>query len=234
MQFYLLTKNKIKRLIKKTKRKFVFWGNLRNVKPFSDKFSYDRGNQSIARYYIDQFIESNKQYINGKVLEIGDNTYTSRFGNNVITSDILHLTNENEKATIIADLTKCDMIPSDIYDCIILTQTLNFIFDFQSALFNVHRILKPNGHLLVTLSGISQMSNYDDERWGDYWRFTPKSTKLIFEKHFKTNNFEIKTFGNVLSSIGFLTGLSSHELKKSELNYSDSNYPLIITVLCIK
>ncbi len=233
-KFINLLRRKYKLLFKRMKLKPVIWGNLRNTKPFSEIFGYDRGSQSIARYYVDQFIKSKKKFITGKVLEIGDNTYTKGLGTDVVLSDILHVTEGNPKATIIADLTNADHLPSDFYDCVILTQTLNFIYDYHSALKHVHRIIKPNGKLIATLSGISQISSYDMCRWGDYWRFTTLSTEKIFSDFFNKDKVEVKSYGNVLAAISFMEGISSRELKKKELDFNDPNYQIIITVFAEK
>lgn len=114
---------KLKRKFKSIKNRLalkpVFWGNLRNVTPFSKIFGYDRGKQSIARYYIDNFISDCASDITGNVLEIGDDTYTRRFGQHVLQSDVLHVVPGNPKATIVTDLCVDKNIQNDTYDCII-------------------------------------------------------------------------------------------------------------------
>jgi len=225
---------KVKKFSKRMTQRPVIWGNLRKPTPFSRVFGYDRGSQSIARYYIDQFISGYSDDIHGKVLEIGDDTYTKLFGLLVEHSDVLHVQEGNPKATIVADLTCADEIPDNTYDCIIMPQTIQFIYDFRSALKHTFRILKPNGVLLVTMSGITQISQYDNERWGDYWRFTSLSATKLFEEYFPSNNITIKSHGNVLSAISFLEGLASKELKKSELDFNDPNYEIIITIRAVK
>ncbi|MDD4992426.1 MAG: methyltransferase domain-containing protein [Paludibacter sp.] len=229
---------KLKRKIKSIKARLilkpVFWGNLRHVTPFSTVFGYDRGTQSIARYYIDNFMANSALDIKGSILEIGDDTYTNRFGHNIVHSDVLHVVTGNPKATIVTDLCTDTSISENQYDCIIMPQTLQFIYDFRLALKRTHEILKPGGALLVTLSGISQISKYDMERWGEYWRFTSKSTTMLFEEFFPSENIQIETHGNLLSAIALLEGLASRELKKSELDFQDSNYEVTITVRAIK
>ena len=227
-------KRKFKSLITKLTIKPVFWGNLRSVSPFSTIFGYDRGTQSVARYYIDNFISDSSSDIHGSVLEIGDDTYTTRCGNLVDFSDVLHVQEGNSKATIVADLTCADKIPDNSYDCIIMPQTIQFIYDFRLALKHTYRILKPGGVLLVTLSGISQISNYDMERWGEYWRFTSLSATKLFEEFFPSENIQVETHGNLLSAVALLEGLASRELKKRELDFQDSNYEVTITVRAIK
>lgn len=211
----------------------VFWGNLRRLKPVSSVFGYDRGKQSIARYYIDNFIISNSFHIQGTTLEIGDNTYTLRCGTNIEKSDVLHVQG-SPTATIIADLTSATQIPDNVYDCIIIPQTFQFIYDMKSAIEHCYRILKPGGVLLVTFTGISQISRYDMDRWGDYWRVTSLSAKIMFSDYFQTENIEVRTHGNVLVATGFLQGLTSQELTKKELDYQDPDYEVVITLKAIK
>lgn len=108
------------------------WGEFRTTKPISQSFG--ESGLPIDRYYMANFLESNMDKISGHVLEIGDNLYTKEYGKGKVTkSDILHVTNDNPKATIIADLTHAPQIRSNQFDCIILTQTLQFIYDKKSC-----------------------------------------------------------------------------------------------------
>lgn len=221
-----------KRLLKKVFNFFkvpIFWGNLRRLKPVSSVFGYDRGKQSIARFYINNFIEKNSSFIQGSTLEIGDNSYTLKHGKNIVKSDVLHVQG-SPTATIIADLTNAYQIPDNTYDCIIIPQTFQFIYDMNAAIENSYRILKPGGILLATFTGISQISRFDMDRWGDYWRLTSLSAKKLFSTYFNHQNIEIETHGNVLVATAFLQGLASHELTKKELSFKDDNYEVVITI----
>src|SRR5579872_1803572 len=129
--------------------------SLWQLQPVSRVFALDRG-QPIDRFYIERFLRDNANYIHGQVLEIEDNKYTKEFGGQrVAQSHVLHAVEGNPAATIVGDLTNAPHIPSDSFDCIICTQTLQFIYDIDAAVTTLHRILKPGGTLLVTLSGIS-------------------------------------------------------------------------------
>lgn len=213
----------------------VDFGDLRGLKPIDSTFGYGRGGQSVGRYYIDQFIAENAQYIRGCVLEIGDNRYTAVYGGDKVEkSDVLHVASGNPKATIVADLSRPTSISDDSFDCIILTQTLHFIYDYKTALHQTHRILKRGGILLATLSGISQISRYDMDKWGEYWRFTSVSARMTFSEFFPGKNITVAAHGNVLAAIAVLEGLTSKDLKKTELDYNDSCYEVIITVKAVK
>ena len=210
------------------------FGSLRRVTPISRVFGLDRG-QSICRYYIDDFLAEYALDIRGRVLEIADGNYTRRFGGDRVTySDVLHVQDGKPGVTIVADLTSNSQIGSDIFDCIILTQTLQFIYDLRAAISTVHRILKPGGVLLATVSGISQISRYDMDRWGDYWRLTTLSARKLLEEAFAPSGITVESYGNVLAATAYLHGLAAEELSHDELDYRDPNYQMLITMRAIK
>jgi SAM-dependent methyltransferase len=211
----------------------VNWGSWRRLKPLSPCFGYDRG-LPIDRYYIENFLAAHQQDIKGKVLEIGDAAYTHRFGGDRVTqSDVLHVQEGNPHATIVGNLTHGEQIPSNAFDCFILTQTLHLVYDLNSALNTIYRILKPGGVILATVPGISQVS---EDTWTDYWcwSFTQLSAKKVFTEVFPENNLEIEVFGNVLAATSFLQGIAAEELTPRELDYRDPHYQMLITIKAVK
>ena len=211
----------------------VSFGNLGCTTPVSRQFGYDRGTP-IDRYYIESFLSNNVGDIKGHVLEVGDDTYTRKFGrNNVIQSSVLNLSADSPNSTIVGDLAQADHIPSENFDCIILTQTLHLIYDFQAALQTIFRTLKQEGVVLATFPGISQIS---DDQWNSHWcwSFTALSARRMFEEVFPEQNIFVQTFGNVLTATAFLNGLAVQELQQEELDYKDSDYELLITVKAVK
>lgn len=211
----------------------VNFGGLRRVTPISQEFGYDRG-LPIDRYFIENFLARQADDIRGRVLEIGDDSYTRQFGGDrVTTRDVLHVKEGNPLATFVGDLINADHIPSDTFDCLILTQTLHLVYDFRLALKTIHRILKPKGVVLATVPGISQISI---DEWADYWywSFTSRSARRLFEECFPTANVQVEAHGNVLAAIAFLQGLGVDELSQKELGYRDRAYELLITVRALK
>ena len=213
----------------------VDFGNFRRSAPFSRVFGFDRG-RPIDRHYIERFLVLQASDIRGRVLEIGDDTYTQRFGGDRVTqADVLHAAEGNPKATLVADLTRAENIPSNTFDCIICTQTLMFIYNVQAAIRTLYRILKPGGVLLATVAGVShQISRHDMERWGDYWRFTSLSTRLLFQEAFPAANVSVKTYGNVLAATAFLQGLVVEDFRVAELDRHDPDYEVSIAIRAVK
>jgi SAM-dependent methyltransferase len=212
----------------------VHWGSLRRLTPVSRVFGSDRG-LPICWYYIQKFLCLYADDIRGYALEIGDDSYTRKFGGDRVTkSDVLHVRTGNPRATIVADLTCANQIPSGTFDCIIFTQTLQHIYDVRAAIQTIHRILRPGGVLLATFPGISQISRYDMDRWGDYWRFTTASAHKLFGEFWLSEYVIIKSFGNVLVAIAYLEGLASSELRADELEFRDPDYQVLIAVRAVK
>jgi SAM-dependent methyltransferase len=200
------------------------------VEPFRRSFGLGYG-QCIDRYYIERFLSQHSKDIYGHVLELQDNNYTRRFGgSSVEKSDVLDIRPGHPGATITADLSKPTSIPSNTFDCVILTQTLPFIYDVRAAIAEVHRILTPGGVVLGTLPGIAQIARYGMDRWGDYWRFTSLSAQMLFAEMFPSESLELEAYGNVLAAVGLLHGLVAEELSPEQLNYRDPDYEVTITV----
>jgi SAM-dependent methyltransferase len=211
----------------------VNFGDLRRLRPISENWGLDRG-LPIDRYYIEKFLSQAGNDIKGHVLEIGDDRYTRMFGNNRVTkTDVLNLMGGDKKTTIVADLTNALHVTSDTFDCIICSQTLQLIYNVKEAIKTLFRILKPGGVLLMTFPGISQ--TYDKD-WRDYWcwNFTALSARQLFNEVFKAENVKITSYGNVFTAISFLQGLSVQDIKKEELDYSDSGFEMVIGVKATK
>jgi hypothetical protein len=202
--------------------------------PVSSIFGLDRG-IPIDRYYIDKFLQQNSQLIKDHALEIGESYYSKRFGGEKVkVFHVLHADTANKAATIIGDLTDTSTLPENAMDCFICTQTFNFIFDVQKAVAGALYLLKPGGVLLATVAGISQISRYDMDRWGDYWRFTTASVQKLFEPLFK-GGVQIESFGNVMAACAFLQGVAVEDLPDpSLLDRHDPDYQILITIIARK
>lgn len=210
----------------------VDFGGLRRLTPISPIFGKDRDLISVERFYIEEFLRTNAADVRGRVLEMGDPAYTVKFGGDRVTrSDVLHYVEGNPQATIVADLTRAENIPDDSFDCIIITQTLQMIFEIDAAIRNLHRILKPGGVVLATSHGITKVARREGiDDWGEYWHFTTQSSKKLFGRYFAPEKLTITTYGNILSTIGSLHGLAASELTPEELAYCDPDYELLVMV----
>ncbi|WP_230471279.1 glycosyltransferase [Hymenobacter jejuensis] len=210
----------------------VITGDFARHTPFSTEFGYDRGGP-VDRYYIENFLLRESQSIRDRVLEIGDNEYTMRFGQNITQSDILHVDARNSKATFVGDLSDSPHIPDNLFDCIVLTQTLHLIYDYKQALATCYRILKPGGTLLLTVPGITPIDRGEWRKtW--YWSFTDVALHRLLHDTFPAATITIGSFGNVFIATAFLYGMGISEVTKEQLDMYDPQFQVINTVKAIK
>lgn len=208
----------------------IRFGTLRRQSPISSCFGFDRGTP-VDRYYIERFLREHVQDVRGCVLEVGDDRYTRLFGGvGIKRLEVLNLDPARIPNEIVDDLARPQRLSLESYDCVICTQTLQFIYDFESAVVTLRQILRPGGTALVTVPGISRVSRDDREKWHDCWRFTCFSSQRLFASIFGDENVEVRAYGNVLASIGFLHGVAAEELRPAELDFRDDAYDLVICV----
>ena len=230
-----------RRRLRPVRAAFVDWrrsrpvdlGALRRVTPIDPNWGFERGTP-IDRVYVEEFVGSHAADIRGRVLEIAAPDYTTRFGRGVEQVDILMATEGNPQATIVGDLADAPQIPSDAFDCAIVTQTLQFVYDVRAAIATLHRVLAPDGVLLATMPGITKLSPPEDEQYGEWWHYTGCSARRLAEEAFGRGNVEVETFGNVLSASGFLYGLAASDLRDEQLAARDPLYEVIVAVRAVK
>jgi SAM-dependent methyltransferase len=203
---------------------------LPGLEPISRHYGKDRGTP-IDRWYIHQFLWPRRTDVRDRVLEVADSGYTDYLGEGRVTQcDVLHLAEGAPLATIIGDLSTGEGIPTEAFDCLVLTQTLHLVFDITAAVRTVHEALRPGGVALVTLPGISQISRYDRDNWGDHWRFTSQSAARLFGDAFGRSNVEVVAFGNALAAAAFLYGYAAEDLADDELVHRDEDFDVLIGV----
>lgn len=244
---------------------------LTSATPASRRFGVERG-LPIDRYYIAKFIDRFGRDsaplgngIRGRVLEIaeplyvrGPDAFAARLAGGSLPPvlpeveqvDVLDLSPNNPEATIVADLSaSASDLPEEAFDCVICTQTLQFIYDIRAAVRSLHRLLKPGGVVLATVPGISQLCTPElavqegltlaDFPEGsiapvDRWRLTPSAAGSLFGEVFGDTSVAVEAYGNVLAAAGLLQGLSVRDFDRAELDRHDPDYPVVVGVCAIR
>jgi SAM-dependent methyltransferase len=200
------------------------------VQPLSYLWGFDRG-VPIHRYYLEQFLQEFARDIRGHCLEFQNPGYTPRFGGSAVEKlDILHIDNTNPLATIVADLTQSNDVPSNEFDCIICTHVLHVIAELDKAVSELYRILKPGGVLLVSVPHVSMC----DPGFHEIWRFTPEGLCLVLAKAFGTGNVSVRAYGNSLTAAGEIRGLVAQEFSKATLDYHDPRFAVEVCAKAYK
>lgn len=230
-----------RRKLSPVRRAFTDWrqsrppklGDLRRVTPIDPNWGFERG-IPIDRVYVERFIGAHATDVRGHVLEIAAPDYTEKYGAQVERVDILMATEGNPQATIVGDLTDAPHISSDSFDCAIVTQTLQFVYDVRAALATLHRILVPGGVLLATVPGVTKISRIEDEQFGEWWHYTGRSVARLAEEAFGRGNVDVETYGNVLAASAFLYGLAQSDLRPEDLDFHDPLYEVVIGLRAVK
>jgi hypothetical protein len=208
-------------------------GSLLFVQPVSRQFGYERG-LPVDRSYIERFLGLWAEDVRGRVLEVGDASYTRQFGGTrVQQADVLNVHEDMPGTTFVADLADGHQLPDAAFDCVVLTQTLHLVFDVHAAARTLFRVLKPGGVLLLTVPGISPVST---DEWAVtwHWSFTRHSARRLFGEVFGADNVDVVQYGNALSATAFLQGLATQELSQRALDAVDPQFPVIVAVRAVR
>jgi SAM-dependent methyltransferase len=174
-------------------------------------------------------METNRRDITGAVLEIKNQRYTKSLGYDIERSDILDVDDSNSDANIVTDLATADCVQSNTYDCFIVNETLQFVYDLKSAVGHCHRILKPGGVLFVTVPCTAQ---HDGELKDlEMWRFTANSCRRLFGDQFGEDQVQVEPYGNFLTCTASLTGVVTEELEPDSLKENSS---MFVQGICVR
>ena len=196
-------------------------------------FGTSRGNPIdrplIANYIKSSLLGSNTNSI-VNVLEIGDDRYTKQFIHQAVSYTLIFEKNvecyATQKNTVVGDLTLAGNI-EHLFDIIISTQVLAFTSNPFDAVKNYVRMLKPGGILIGTEPQISQISESDKNRSGDYFRFTRQGLESIFSEHISRGEFHSHHLGGWLETYGLLVGLVEEEISNFTPSANETYAPLV-------
>jgi hypothetical protein len=209
------------------------WGDFRRLEPVSSMWGSERG-LCIDRYYIERFLDSHSADVQGSVLEVQDSVYATRYGGERLhRCDVVDIDPTNPNADVVADLQDHGALGSRAYDCVILTQTLLYIYQLNAALEECARVLKPGGVLLATgpcVARIDSESGLD----GDFWRLSEDGFRRLLAEAFPKDTIDVQPHGNPVAAMAFLVGLAASEVDPAELDRPDPKYPLLLTARIVK
>lgn len=200
------------------------WGNIRRLRPFSARYGVDRGTP-IDRWYLEQFIDDHRTDIRGRVLEVANARYAGAHRAAIASLDILDIDPRNDEATIIADLDDAGSLPPQTFDCVIVTQTLQYMRDVRETVRTLRSSLAPDGLLLLSVPVIAKVDHNLETI--DRWRMLPKGLTTVLDDVAPSDDREMVAFGNVLAAVAFLLGIAAEELDPSELLHVDPLYPIL-------
>ena len=211
---------------------------LRRLKPLGEG---RHGPMSVIRYYWADFLEQHRADFRGRALEIGETATIRYYGENRLSqADAIDLSAHSEDVRVVADLSRSEHVASDQYDCFLVQFTTNVLFDIEAALYHAIRLLKPGGVLLTNFWTTDfYFHNGLDMGTGaplymHHW-FTPIQVENLLRKLSLTDgNYQLLSYGNLLTKTAFLMNLPARELTVKELDTVDPGQPLLICARIVK
>lgn len=193
------------------------------LRPISDCYGYDRGTP-VDRIYIEAFLRCHRHDIRGHGAEIKTDDYLRRFGRDQVrNTTVIDIDPRNLQARLRADLSHPHSLPTETFDCIVLTQTLQLLADPTVALTNCHQALRSGGALLVTVPCLGRIS--PSSRSQDQWRFTPAGLWQLFSAW--DGPVTVTGHGNLRVCLAALLGEATEDLAPAELAHHDPDFPLV-------
>jgi hypothetical protein len=195
----------------------------------------------VVRYYWAKFLEKYQADIRGRGLEIGTTKTIRQYGGEALAqADALDLAAHSPEVKVVADLSRADHVPSDIYDCFVHQFTTAVIYDIEAALYHAIRILKPGGVLLINFWSVDfYLYRGLDMGTGAplymYWWFTPIQVEnMLRGLGLAEADYTLEIYGNLLTRMAFLMNLPAEELTEAELDHVDPGQPLLICARIVK
>ena len=163
---------------------------------------------------MDLILEENKHVFKGRVLDVGgkrDNRRGSFEPPYEQVEDWFFLNNDKQtNPDILIDLPNIPLEDNSI-DVVLCTEVMEYIYDFRELLFQMGRVIKPGGVLILSTPFIGALHG-DSE--GDYYRFT--ESLLIKEL---TDSFTIESverMGGIVAVIyDLFRSYMSYQTKRS-------------------
>ena len=202
----------------------VRWGSLRRLSPVDGNYGYGRGTP-VGRWYVGEFVAQHEDDIGGRVLEVGDPTYTAARQDRIDRLDILDIDPENLDATIVVDLADERSLPTGAFDCVIVTQTLQYTRDLDTSIENIWQSLRPGGVALITLPASARRDNGFADI--DRWRVLPAGLATMLERACSGAEIAVGSQGNVLAATAAVQGIAAEELRAGELEAHDETFPIV-------
>jgi SAM-dependent methyltransferase len=179
----------------------------------------------LARRGLRRAIEARKGYLYGKMLDVGcgSKPYRALFAVDDYVG--LEIDTPQTRARGIADVWydgKKFPFGDESFDSVLCNQVLEHIFTPDEFLREIHRVLKPGGHLLLTVPFVWD----EHEQPYDYARYSSFGLRALLEK----NNFVVREHEKILNDASVLFQLLIAYLYKI-IGIRDVKFSLLLSVV---
>lgn len=206
----------------------VMWGDLDRAQPLCYHCGFTRGTP-VDRYYLANFVNSTRELVRGKVLEIGGQLQNKNiYGYNSYVTEYLTLElHPGPETTYVGDVHDPTLFAPNTFDTLVAFNILEHCLEPWTVIKNLYQWLNPKGVCLVMVPYFQKLH----DRPIDMWRFSPLALRRMFAM-FKVT--EIQQYGNPRAAIASLLGIAAEELSLEKLDHHHIDYPVAICVAASK
>jgi hypothetical protein len=170
--------------------------------------------------------------LRGYSLEIGSSSYLQRYWPLTERHQLDFKPNESftniSKGYITGDLRVPSPNHFEKFELICLTQVLNFIDDYEAALSTIASLLSTTGRLVATFPFLVPLSIFDDSKWGEWKKFTPREVELLAKKYFPNSEICVFTLGNAVTTASMILGIPSEKLDNKFFEFDRPSHATVI------
>lgn len=145
---------------------------------------------SMRRYFLDEVLKRECPHFTGKILDLGGVKHKRRgsfqIPENLLPNWICLNRDQRTNPEIMATLPNIPLT-NEMIDTVIMTEVLEYIQDSQKMIEEIHRVLKKNGMLFLSVPFLHPLHG-DPE--SDYYRSTETFYKFLFQGKFKVVTME--------------------------------------------
>ena len=116
------------------------------------------------------------------------------------------------------------LVTADLFDCFVLSQWLQFVYNIPVRNTHTCRLLCPGDLVRVAVPCVSQIA----PRYGAATGFTQVSCDVLISEVFGMGRAAVQTYASIFMTIAFLTRTTHKELSWNKLGMQDPYYPLIL------
>lgn len=128
------------------------------------------------RFLLQKQIKEASIYIKGRVLDVGAGGYDRYSGYFKATEYLRMDPYQGDKVDIVGSADKIPLLDNSI-DSVVCTQVFEHLEFPEKSAKEIFRVLKPGGHLLVTVPQMNEL--HEEPR--DFWRYTKFGLRSLFE-----------------------------------------------------